>query len=88
VAVKENTNMNKDKLIQLARQAGFVVDEEAMKHQPNCIFHTLYSIDEPLNKFADLIVKECANIFDKDEIEESYTMKTIHKTIKEHFGVK
>jgi hypothetical protein len=39
-------------------------------------------------KFAELIVKECADLFDKDEMELSLTERTIHKTIKEHFGVK
>lgn len=39
------------------------------------------------NKLAELIVKECANLFDKDEMELSLTERTIHKTIKEHFGV-
>ena len=38
-------------------------------------------------KFAELIVRECANLFDKDEMELSLTERTIHKTIKEHFGV-
>ena len=36
---------------------------------------------------AELIVRECANLFDKDEMELSLTERTIHKTIKEHFGV-
>jgi hypothetical protein len=40
-----------------------------------------------IEKFAELIVRECADLFDKDEIELSYTMRTIHNTIKEHFGV-
>ena len=38
-------------------------------------------------KFAELIVTECANLFDKDEMELSLTERTIHKTIKEHFGI-
>lgn len=38
-------------------------------------------------KFAELIVEECANLFDKDEMELTLTERTIHKTIKEHFGV-
>ena len=38
-------------------------------------------------KFAELIVRECANLFDKDEMELSLTERTIHNTIKEHFGV-
>ena len=42
---------------------------------------------EDLEYLAELIVKECANLFDKDEMELSLTERTIHKTIKEHFGV-
>ena len=38
-------------------------------------------------KFAELIVRECANLFDKDEMELTLTERTIHNTIKEHFGV-
>ena len=40
-----------------------------------------------LEKFAELIVRECANLFDKDEMELTLTERTIHNTIKEHFGV-
>ena len=39
-------------------------------------------------KFAQLIVRECADLFDKDEMELTLTERTIHNTIKEHFGVK
>jgi recombinational DNA repair ATPase RecF len=46
-----------------------------------------YWTDKEKEKFAELIVRECADLFDKDEIELSYTMRTIHNTIKEHFGV-
>ena len=42
---------------------------------------------EHLEKFAELIVQECANLFDKDEMELTLTERTIHNTIKEHFGV-
>ena len=38
-------------------------------------------------KLAELIVRECADLFDKDEMELTLTERTIHKTIKEHFGV-
>jgi hypothetical protein len=40
------------------------------------------------SKFAELIVLECAELFDKDEIELTLTERTIHSMIKEHFGVK
>jgi hypothetical protein len=43
--------------------------------------------DRCTKKFAELIVEECANLFDKDEMELSLTERTIHKTIKEHFGI-
>ena len=45
-------------------------------------------VPNPLKeKFAELIVRECANLFDKDEMELTLTERTIHNTIKEHFGV-
>jgi lipoate-protein ligase A len=40
-----------------------------------------------IEKFAELIVRECAELFDKDEIELTLTERTIHSMIKEHFGV-
>ena len=42
---------------------------------------------ETMVKFAELIVRECANLIDKDEMELTLTERTIHNTIKEHFGV-
>ena len=66
-----------ERIKQLAEQAGFI-DRGSN--------HTAYmSFDH--EKFAELIVRECANLFDKDEMELSLTERTIHKTIKEHFGV-
>jgi hypothetical protein len=45
-------------------------------------------VPNPLfEKFAELIVRECAELFDKDEIELTLTERTIHSMIKEHFGV-
>ncbi len=46
--------MNQD-IIRMAREAGFVVDEKAHQHQPNCIFHTHHMIDELLKRFAVLV---------------------------------
>ena len=43
--------------------------------------------DTRIKKLAELIVRECANLFDKDEMELSLTERTIHNMIKEHFGV-
>ncbi len=47
--------MTKDKLIELAKQAGFVIDEDSREHQPNCIVHTHYLIDAELMRFAELV---------------------------------
>jgi len=54
--------MNKQKLVELASKAGFIVDEISMKYQPSCIMHTNYMIDEQLKKFAELLIEKCANI--------------------------
>jgi hypothetical protein len=42
----------------IAREAGFVVDEQAKQHQPNCIFHTHHMVDELLQRFAALVRNE------------------------------
>ena len=47
--------MNRDDIIRMAREAGFVVDEKSQQHQPNCIFHTWHMIDEVLARFAALV---------------------------------
>jgi hypothetical protein len=44
--------VNKEDIIKLAREAGFVIDEKAKQHQPNCIFHTHHMVDELLERFA------------------------------------
>jgi hypothetical protein len=47
--------MTRDDIIKMAREAGFVVDEKAQQHQPNCIFHTHHMVDELLERFAALV---------------------------------
>ena len=47
--------MTRDDIIRMAREAGFVIDEKAQQHQPNCIFHTYHMIDEQLKRFAALV---------------------------------
>jgi hypothetical protein len=42
----------------MAQEAGFVVDEKAQQHQPNCIFHTHHMVDELLERFAALVASE------------------------------
>jgi hypothetical protein len=47
--------MIRDDIIRMARVAGFAVNEKARQHQPNCIFHTQYMVDELLERFAALV---------------------------------
>lgn len=47
--------MKREDIIELARKAGFVVDEKSRKHQPLCIFHTHHLVDELLERFAALV---------------------------------
>ncbi len=50
--------MTKDDVLRMAQEAGFVVDEKAQQHQPNCIFHTHHMVDELLERFAALVASE------------------------------
>ena len=47
--------MTRDDIISMAREAGFVIDEKAQQHQPNCIFHTHHMVDELLTRFTALV---------------------------------
>jgi len=47
--------MTREEVIALAREAGFVIDEEAYVRQANCISHTWHMIDEGLTRFASLV---------------------------------
>jgi hypothetical protein len=68
-----------ERLKELAIEAKLIASE------PNGFDPTRLTIAQ--QKFAELIVRECANIFDKDEMELTLTKRTIHNMIKEHFGI-
>ena len=57
-----------DDIIRMAKEAGFAVNEKARQHQPNCIFHTQYMVDELLKRFAELVRaderEQCAKVCD------------------------
>ena len=61
------------------------IEAKLIAPEYNGFDHTRLSISQ--QKFAELIVCECASLFDKDEIELTLTERTIHSMIKEHFGV-
>lgn len=50
------SNTPREDVIKLAREAGFVVDDESRKHQPNCIFHTYHLVDDLLERFYQLAI--------------------------------
>jgi hypothetical protein len=56
--------MTKEEVIAWAVEAGFVVDEKAKEHQPNCIFHTHYMVDELLERFASLVAAATAKEYE------------------------
>jgi hypothetical protein len=49
--------MNKDEIIRMAREAGFLIDTHSKQYQPNCILSTHGLIDENLQRFANLVAK-------------------------------
>jgi hypothetical protein len=61
----------------LAEQAGYEKDMFGIGHwdMPEC------------KKFAELIVKECAEFARQHNLEKADRSHMIHKAIKEHFGV-
>jgi hypothetical protein len=48
---------------------------------------TLYFNKEKLNKFAELMVKECLEICKEKEQANLYGVREVENTIKQHFGV-
>ena len=64
-----------ERIRQLARQAdlyAFVSDE---------------SIDPDIEKFAELIVRECIEVIEKQKAKMSYGPTFVIEDIKQHFGV-
>ena len=55
----------------LAKQAGFIVDNDSEKYQTQCIQATHSLIDEPLTQFAELVAaherEECAKLCEKQD---------------------
>ena len=65
-----------ERIKELAEQAGYLPDSFGVGHwdMPEC------------QKFAELIVQECANLFPLTFTDEQY-QRRIDKTIRKHFGV-
>ena len=65
-----------ERIKELAEQAGYLPDSFGVGHwdMPEC------------QKFGELIVEECANLFPLTFTDEQY-QRRIDKTIRKHFGV-
>jgi hypothetical protein len=77
--------MNKDEALQLAL--------EAFLHKAGITIDKLGSVDSDdwvgypkLQKFAELIIRECASIAGKAEYNDTWA-EPVEDTIKKHFGV-
>lgn len=59
-------NFNRENIIRMAKEAGFVVDEMDYANQPNCISSTHYLVDDLLEHFARLVAaaerEACATV--------------------------
>ena len=53
-------------------------------YEPNRFLHD-HNFD--IKKFAELIVQECIQVLNPDDIFEIFTRKMAQDTIKQHFGV-
>jgi hypothetical protein len=68
-----------EQLKELAKHAGIIFESSKQNR-----VHSVST--ETLEKFAELIVQECAELFPHTFTDEQY-QRRIDKTIKKHFGV-
>ena len=68
----------------LAQQAGMYVD---VKGEPWPRWMGAEECEAAYARFAELIVKECIQVLNPDDIFEIFTRKMAQDTIKQHFGV-
>ena len=77
--------MTQEDIIRMARDAGFAVNEKARQHQPKCIFHTHYMVDELLERFAALVRADereaCAKFFE-EHWRETWTDEQVVEAIR------
>lgn len=68
----------------LAQQAGMYVD---VKGEPWPRWMGAEECEAAYARFAELIVQECIQVLNPDDIFEIFTRKMAQDTIKQHFGV-
>jgi hypothetical protein len=70
-------------ILNLAVQAGYTIKPI---YNGSDDYQTAHYKDPKLEKFAHLIVQECANLFPLQHTDEQYSRR-IDKTILKHFGM-
>jgi len=79
-----------ERIRELAVKSGIAYQSKQQDHDTNDGF-TVISSKDSLEKFAELIVRECIDIAGKEDFDvmmkEGYPCSQTAKKIKEHFGV-
>jgi hypothetical protein len=75
-----------DQIKQLAEEAGFLLWEDEPWKPEGAIIDWSSNYDSALDKYTELIVRECASLFYLTHTDEQY-QRRIDKTIKKHFGI-
>jgi hypothetical protein len=79
-----------ERIEKLAEQAGFTVARgQGLKDTvPKDVFIANVCVSDEMKKFAELIVRECASLFEDDlRPMGDFTERACRRAIKEHFGV-
>ena len=76
-----------ERIQELARRAGAHVSTRNLMSNPPQHIETVELWDDRIEKFAELIVRECAGLFEIEWGEEKLTGNDVGYVVKKHFGV-
>jgi len=77
-----------ERIIELADEALQLVADEHTNGDKSRLNTDSYHVKDLIqSKFAELIVRECADLFDKNETEYAIPEHRIHNSIMIHFGL-
>jgi hypothetical protein len=80
-----------ERIKELFKKAGGKTSTRNLASNPVQVVETHELWDDHIEKFAELIVKECCDVLQNEDIRYGgygYNQGFLHKKIKEHFGVK
>lgn len=84
---EEEYALFKKRIQKLAEQAGFVPWSDEEWKPEGAIIDWSSDYDNELAKFAELIVRECADVLDKRIAPPNHPMNSLGYKLKQHFGV-